>query len=120
MTAIITSEFLKLRSDLAISQQKTGESMSFVIKEPASGRFFRFGEIEGYLLEQLDGTRSLEELQEGAQKRFDASLPLETLQQFVQRLGRLGLLEGSQEPRREAVPQRRIRGSLFYLRLRAF
>jgi hypothetical protein len=33
---------MKLRSDLRVSQQETPGGVSFVVKNPATGRFFRF------------------------------------------------------------------------------
>src|SRR6266404_2388583 len=118
-TAIVTP--LKLRSDLVMSQHKAGGSVSFVIKEPSSGRFFRFGPIEGSLLEQMDGSNSLEQLQENVQAQFGAPLPLATLEQFVERLRRLSLLETPEGlNHRMPLPQGRLRGNLFYLRLKAF
>ena len=36
----------KLRPDLVISRQDTPEGPSFIIKDPATRRFFKFGEAE--------------------------------------------------------------------------
>jgi len=106
---------------LAISRHGSDDSVAFVVKEPASGRFFRFREVEGYLLEQLDGTQSLEEIREKIRTRFGAPLSQETLEQFLRRLRNLGLLEDPNgETHGHALAQRRIRGNVFYLRLRAF
>src|SRR5215212_10114752 len=95
----VSLPFERMRSDLVVSRLKPGlqqnseRASSFVVKEPTSGRFFRFGEIEGYLLEQLDGTNSLQQIQEHVQDRFGAPLPTATIEQFLDRLRRLGLLE---------------------------
>src|SRR5262245_3739727 len=113
----------KLRTDLVVSEQSSGGAVSVVVKEPTSGRIFRFGEIEGYLLEQLNGSNSLVQIQENVQGKFNAPLSLPTLEQFVQRLGRLGLLEGAEvvSDRLKPGPQakRRFGGNLFYLRVKA-
>ena len=111
---------IKLRSDLVFSQQSGPEGQSFVVKDPATGRFFRFREIEGFLIQQLDGTTSLEVLRARIQEKLDADLPLQTLEQFVSRLRGLGLLESDEvRPSLETKPRGRIQGNPFYLRWRA-
>jgi hypothetical protein len=45
----------KLRKDLAVSQQLTAEGKFFVVKDPVTGDFFRFGESERFIAEQFDG-----------------------------------------------------------------
>jgi putative peptide zinc metalloprotease protein len=119
MAPTVSDPTLKLRDDLIVSEQNVGPAKSFVVKEPASGRFFRFGEIEGYLLRQLNGAVTRQQLQQSVQSRFGAPLPLTTLDQFLQKLGRLDLLETEGHERHRQANER-IRGNLFYLRLKAF
>lgn len=45
----------KLRSDLVISRQNG----AVVLKDPATGRFFRFGEAAHFITSQLDGATPL-------------------------------------------------------------
>jgi len=52
MSTVVTQELAKLRSDLVIS----GQGRRVVLKDPATGRFFRFGEAEDFITSQLDGT----------------------------------------------------------------
>src|SRR6266516_3748520 len=111
---------IKLRSDLVFSHQSGPEGQSFVVKDPATGRFFRFRELEGFLIQQLDGTTSLEVLRTRIQEKLDADLPLPALEQFVTKLRGLSLLEtDAVRPLLEAKPRRRIQGNPFYLRWRA-
>jgi putative peptide zinc metalloprotease protein len=111
----------RLRNDLIISRHHSGQAVSFVVKEPASGRFFQFREVEGYLLQELDGASSIEQLCHSIEARFGAPLPQPTLEQFVERLRRLDLLEAP-DGRRDSMAStvHRIRGNAFYLRLKAF
>jgi putative peptide zinc metalloprotease protein len=111
----------RLRADLAISPQDTGGAPSLVIKDPVSGRFYRLGETERFIAEQLDGENSLEEVRRRAEQRFKAALPEDTLSAFVGMLGSAGLLDG-EAPRAPAPSgiRKRIRGSLLYLRLPLF
>jgi multidrug resistance efflux pump len=111
----------KLRDDLVVSRQATAEGPVFVLKDPVAGRFFRFREAEQFIAEQLDGRTPLEVLRQRVEERFGSPVSLESLGQFVDRLGRLGLLEA--EGRAAPQPAHRsgrVRGSLLYLRFPAF
>ncbi len=46
----------KLRSDLVISRQDG----AVVLKDPVTGRFFRFGDAEHFITSQLDGATPLD------------------------------------------------------------
>jgi putative peptide zinc metalloprotease protein len=48
------SEKPKLRGDLVISQQETKQGTGFVVKDPATGRFFRLKEVEHFVARQLN------------------------------------------------------------------
>ncbi|MDA2930664.1 hypothetical protein MYX84_12085 [Acidobacteria bacterium AH-259-O06] len=75
---------LKLRTDLVLSQQETAEGISFVIKDPALGRFFRFREVEHFIAQQLDGLTSLDIIRRRAEEKFGAPLAQDTLEQFIE------------------------------------
>jgi multidrug resistance efflux pump len=109
----------KVRGDLLLSRHGEDDRVSFVVKDPVSGRYFRFRAIEGFILEQLDGVSPLEAVRTRVETKFAAPLPRATLEQFLQRLQRLGLLQGSQAPGDQPpAPSTvgRVRGNLFYLR----
>src|SRR5436190_1869320 len=117
-------DYPRLRHDLVISRQNENGDSAVIIKDPVRGGFFRFREVEGFILDRLAGTTSLESICAEVQNEFGSVLSVGTLEQFVERLGRLGLLD-QQEPaesRGRVAPQktRRFGGSIFYLRLRAF
>jgi len=53
----------KFRQDLIVSQQQTlpsAEDTAFVVKDPETGQFFRFREVEHFIAQQLDGSTPLE------------------------------------------------------------
>jgi putative peptide zinc metalloprotease protein len=108
----------KLRRDLVISCQTEGDSAAFVVKDPASGRFFRFRAVEGFILEHLDGTRPLEAVRSRTEAEFSSALPAATLEQFVRRLRTLGLLETDAAGMPAGLSGGRVRGNLFHLRWR--
>jgi Barrel-sandwich domain of CusB or HlyD membrane-fusion len=111
----------QLRRDLLLSYQETPDGRFFVVKDPATRRFFRFGEAEHFIAQQLDGSTALEVIQQRVEAKFGVAAPLDTLAQFIARLRRMGLLqdEGVGGGLR-ADTRRRVRGSLLYLRLKAF
>jgi putative peptide zinc metalloprotease protein len=115
------SEKPKLRNDLIISQQETKEGTGFVVKDPSTGRFFRLKEVEHFIAGRLNGSAQLDAIRESVEEKFGVTFTAETLEQFIQTLGRLGLLEkDGAKPGFIADRPRTIRGSLLYLRFKAF
>ena len=118
MTALQASEPLaaRLRSDLVQSYQPNGDSTCLVVKDPRTARFFRFGEIEAFIFGRLGGQSTPEQIQKAVEDQFNAPLPAETLQQFIARLRRLGLLETTDAQPAKPPAAKRVRGTLLYLR----
>src|SRR5437899_4974892 len=118
---VLTYERPKLRSDLRVSPQGVAEGATFVVKDPATGRFFRLRQAEQFIAQQLDGSAPLDVIPQRFEQKFGAPLAPETLREFVEYLRRLGLLE-TESPRAglRADPRRTFRGNLLYLRLKAF
>jgi multidrug efflux pump subunit AcrA (membrane-fusion protein) len=107
----------RLRSDLVISRQES----AVVVKDPTTGRFFRFGKAEQVIIGHLDGATPLETVRRRAGETFGSLPEPGAVEAFVAALRRLGLLETETPvPDRAAISRRRSRGSLLYLRLRAF
>lgn len=112
---------LKLRSDLVFSRQGGPEAGGVVVKNPASGRFFRLGELEGFIAQQLDGTTSLEDLQRRVQEKFGSDISTTALERFVGWLRERGLIAEEQATAgASSLAGRRVAGNLFYLRFKAF
>jgi multidrug resistance efflux pump len=109
----VTQTLPKLRGDLTIRRQEgaDGGGPVFVIKDSVAGTFFRFGESEQFIAQQLDGETPLEVVRERTEARFGAPLPAASLSAFIERLAKAGLLDGTEPRAREGV-----RGSLLYLR----
>jgi len=116
----VLSGYPKLRPDLVISLQDTPEGPSFIIKDPATRRFFKFGEAEHLIAQQLDGATSLPVLQTRLQREFGIEAGPDTLQQFVGQLRRIGLLETGDTPSQPPARSRRLcSGNLLYIRVKA-
>jgi putative peptide zinc metalloprotease protein len=117
MSAAVTQELPKLRSDLVISRQ--GDAV--VLKDPATGRFFRFGEAEHFITSQLDGTTPLEVVRQRAGEEFGSLPEAGMVEGFVASLRRLGLLEANDAARERPAPRGWLpRGGPLYLRFSAF
>src|SRR6266850_6147978 len=117
MSTAVTQELPKLRSDLVISRQ----GGAVVLKDPATGRFFRFGEAEHFITTQLDGTTPLAVVRRWAGEEFGSLPEPGIVEGFVESLKRLGLLEADDATLdRPVARRRRTRGSPLYLRLSAF
>jgi len=109
----------RLRSDLVVSEQAARDGPVTVIKDPATGRYFRMAEVEYFIARQLDGETPLETIQRTTEATFGGELARETLDGFVATLRTCGLLESAMAaPRGHSAPPR-IRGNLLYLRLKA-
>ena len=118
---VVTSELPKLRSDLRQSRQETAEGAVFVLNDPVTGRYFRFREAEEFIAQQLDGTTPLEVVGQRAEAHLGQPCPTDMLKGFVDRLQKFGLLESQTDARQSRwTASKRIRGDLFYLRLKAF
>ena len=115
-----TMRAAKLRSDLIFSRQGEGEKSGFVIKDPVARRFYRFGEMEYFIAQQLDGATSPETVQQRVTERFGATPSLKTLEEFEARLRTLRLVESDPSERKaERKTSGRVGGSLLYMRLKA-
>jgi multidrug efflux pump subunit AcrA (membrane-fusion protein) len=105
----------KLRADLVFSPQVNGGETTFVVKDPAARRFFRFGEVEHFVARQLDGATSLDVVRNRVEARFDRPLRADTLEGLLNQFRHCQLLDGVREERAN-----RGRSSLLYVRLKAF
>jgi hypothetical protein len=100
----MTAAPLALRRDLLFSRQETPEGVVFVVEDPTSGRFFRIGEVEHFITQQLDGLTPLDTVRRRVEERFGASLALETLQTFIEELRGRRLFEAAPPTRFELDP----------------
>jgi multidrug resistance efflux pump len=111
----------KLLPDLLISRHDSPEGPYYVLKNPASGRFFRLLEEEYFIAQQLDGGTPLEAVRAKVAEHFEVEADLEGLKQFVGQLGFNGLLEdGRGRQGDQAHGRRMLRGSVLWLRVKAF
>src|SRR5215470_7962562 len=85
---------IRLRGELAIDPQKFEGRTYYVVKDPVSLRYYRFKEQEQFLLQFMDGDRTLDDAQKEYEKRFRPErLTLEDLESFAQQLLTAGLAQ---------------------------
>ena len=87
-------EHYTLRSDLLIRPRQEGDRVTFVIKDPVTGRFFQLREPEHFLVTQMDGWTTVEEAEARLAARFGIKLAPGTATAFFQKMQRLCLFEG--------------------------
>ncbi|MCA9103057.1 MAG: hemolysin D [Pirellulales bacterium] len=84
---------LRKRPDLSAERQRYQGTIYWVVKEPVGLNYFRFHEEEYFILCQLDGNTSFDEIKRRFEKEFPPEkIRLEELQQFVGTLHRSGLV----------------------------
>jgi len=110
-----------LRRNLVVSRQETAEGVQVILKDPETGRFFRLREVDYFIAQRLDGATPLDLVAQEVEDRFGRRPAPATLDKFIARLQRLGLLQeevthGRGRPSRSG----KLRGSVLYLRLTAF
>lgn len=79
------------RSDLVI--RPSGEGGQYVVKSPIDGSCFQIGEVEHFLLMQLDGEQSAREVRDAFKAKFGERLGSRDLQAYLEAVKPLGLLE---------------------------
>src|SRR5438445_9981265 len=85
---------LRVRPDLNIAPQRYEGRTYYVVKDPVSLRYYRFKDQEHFLLEYMDGKRTLDDAQKAFEKRFRPDrLTLEDLEHFAQQLLTAGLAQ---------------------------
>jgi putative peptide zinc metalloprotease protein len=83
-----------LRRDLVIEAHKYEGKTFYVVKDPVSLRYYRLKDNEYFLLQFLDGKRTLEDAQKEYEKHYRPDrLKLEDLEAFAQQLFKAGLAQ---------------------------
>ena len=87
-------EYFKLRPDLVIRPQNVGGQTVYVVKDPATGRFFNLREPEYFLISRMDGKTAVEAAVVAFAARFEMQLPPGAAEAFFRKMQRLCLFEG--------------------------
>lgn len=113
----MASNSLRMRRDLVIRRLDTREGASFVVKDPETDQFYRFRDVEHFIITQLDGNHSEEAIRAAVEERYGAPLGPETLGEFLKTLRRHRLLETE---RPKGPPPPRSDGGVLAMRFKTF
>jgi len=118
--------FAKLRSDLVVAPTDIDGQTVYNIKDPITNRFFRLRAPEYWLVQQLDGVRSYDQIAQGFQEKFGHRLTSADVEAFVGQLEKLYFLENSraeQEISRKSYrtdKSRSLFSRMLFIKLKAF
>ena len=107
----------RLAPDVDITAQTEAASPSFIVGSAAAGRYLILGAAERYVVDLLDGSRTLTELCEHLTSRDGAGPQSSAVIRFLARLDDVGILAGERAGRRQEAL---LSGSQFYLRWSLF
>src|SRR5213593_3859779 len=111
---------VRVRPDLVIRPQPYEGRTHYVVKDPVGLRYFRFKEEEYFLLKNLDGKHSLEEVREDYEREFrPQKIEIEELARFASQLTQAGIATVD-TPRQGQVLYERFRKTRFKQRLAAW
>src|SRR2546427_577823 len=84
----------KLRADLVVVEQRYRGEQTYIVKDPETHKYFRFGPVEMVVMQELDGERTSAEV---AAELAAQGLPFTaaTVDGFARKLSQMGLLERS-------------------------
>jgi putative peptide zinc metalloprotease protein len=85
----------KLRPNLRFVRHESDGKVSWVVKDPAALRYFRVGQVEGWLMQQMDGTRSLQLICDTLHSEAGMRTTPDALELLIRRLKDLGLVAQS-------------------------
>jgi putative peptide zinc metalloprotease protein len=118
----------RLRPGLRFSRHEHEGVVSYVVKNPAALKYYRFGQVEAWLMQRMDGARTLPQICDELRDEIGMNASPQALDVLVRRLREMGLVERSVEERSALLlervrQQRRLRshakGSMLRMRFSA-
>lgn len=100
----------RTRPRLRYVEQTTDEKTTYIVKDPVTLRYYRFGKVETWIMQQLDGSRSTKALALDVRNEVGVETTAGALEGFVRRLRELDLLEPTQAERNALVMERMREG----------
>lgn len=99
---------VRLRPDIVVDRHKYEGRSYYVIKDPVSLRYYRLKENEHFLLQFMDGKRTLNDAQKAYESHYRPDrLRLEDLEAFAQQLMRAGLVQNDSPAAGKQLIERR-------------
>ncbi|MEA2030607.1 MAG: hypothetical protein U9N55_03295 [candidate division Zixibacteria bacterium] len=116
----------KIRSDLVSVPTEVDGTTVYNIKDPITGSYFRLREPEYWLINQLDGKTSYDDIVRRFQDKFQLNITSDAIGQYVQLLGKLFFLDdGRAEQAVSRASYNAARGKsqlsrLLFIKIKAF
>ena len=114
----------KLKTDLIISRQLENGIDYYILKDPQSGRFFRFKEKEHYIASLFDGNRTFDEIAAEFTLKFGINAPAESIAKFYEKLSSIGLIEAEGQDVKPSEPnlwqKRPLLQKILFIKFKAF
>jgi len=99
---------VRLRPDIVVDRHRYEGRSYYVIKDPVSLRYYRLKENEHFLLQFMDGKRTLNDAQKAYEAHYRPDrLRLEDLEAFAQQLMRAGLVQNDSPAAGKQLIERR-------------
>jgi multidrug resistance efflux pump len=113
----------KLRSDVELRAESPDKNSPIVLKDPITGRFYRFTSVQGAVLRSLNGDRTLASIAESVSREFDTPVTEAQVRDFSTKLRTFLLLDEEgcwKSLEAVAKPKRRVIGDLLSIKIHAF
>jgi putative peptide zinc metalloprotease protein len=99
---------VKLRPDLIVQPQFYEGMTHYVIKDPIALKYFRFKVEEYFLLQQLDGKNTLQDVKKAFERKYrPQTISIEDLTRFVSQLHEAGLAQIDSPDQAQVLIRRR-------------
>ena len=96
----------RLRRNLRFTRHESEGAISWVVKDPTALKYFRFGQVEAWLMQQMDGTLSLQDICDLLREEIGLRTTPTALDVLTRRLKELGLVERSLKERSTLLMER--------------
>ncbi len=116
----------KLRQDLVSSKAIIDDTLMYTVKDPITGTYFRLREPEFWLINQLDGENSPEQVARLVQDKFNINIGAANVVQFIDAIEQLFFLENSRSEQKISrasyghEKEKTLAGRLLFVQLKAF
>jgi putative peptide zinc metalloprotease protein len=94
-----------MQPGLTYVEQTSEGKLSYVVKDPVKLRYFRFGELEAWLMRRMDGSRTLEQIAEELAREHGVDAGPSAIEPFVARLKEMGLAQRTASERRTILAE---------------
>lgn len=120
------SRYARLRTDLVSASSQVDGATVYTVKDPVSGSYFRLRDPEYWLIHQLDGDKSPDQIAQAFREKYGFELSAEQVAEFTSTLEKLYFLEDGRSEQelsravRKAARKRSLAARLLFIKLKAF